>query len=175
MPGAVTFAHPSACKQAPELAPTHHLPVRGCMHRADCSWCASGLLPSLLLHCAPLASCHIFMPIQHAIQGLHVDQWNNASKHFGNHSLVRCCIRGHQQISLERPQQVLYMSRLRSRPLHVHPDAVDALLVRYNAVIYVPYQLERLLDFGFLVCLDSFLVSSWCKAWYQCMPHVLVL
>ena len=36
---------------------------------------------------------------------------------------------------------------------------MNATRARYNAVIYVPYQLERLLDFGFLVCLDSFLVS----------------
>ena len=31
---------------------------------------------------------------------------------------------------------------------------------RYNALVYVPYQLERLLSFGVLLCLDSFLVIS---------------
>ena len=32
------------------------------------------------------------------------------------------------------------------------------LACRYNAILYVPYQLERLLAFGLLVCADSFLV-----------------
>lgn len=31
---------------------------------------------------------------------------------------------------------------------------------RYNAILAVPYQLERFLWFGMLVCLDSFLVSA---------------
>lgn len=31
---------------------------------------------------------------------------------------------------------------------------------RYNFFIYVPYQLERLITFGTLLCLDSFLVSQ---------------
>ena len=32
------------------------------------------------------------------------------------------------------------------------------LFRRYNALVYVPYQLERLLLFGVLLCFDSFLV-----------------
>ncbi len=31
---------------------------------------------------------------------------------------------------------------------------------RYNALVYVPYQLERLLLFGVLLCFDSFLVRT---------------
>ena len=31
---------------------------------------------------------------------------------------------------------------------------------RYNALVYVPYQLERLLLFGVLLCFDSFLVRG---------------
>lgn len=31
---------------------------------------------------------------------------------------------------------------------------------RYNAIAYVPYQLERLLCYGLLLCCNSFLVSS---------------
>lgn len=31
---------------------------------------------------------------------------------------------------------------------------------RYNAILFVPFQLERLLWYGLLVCLDSFLVSG---------------
>ena len=30
---------------------------------------------------------------------------------------------------------------------------------RYNALVYVPYQLERLLWFGTFICCDSFLVG----------------
>ena len=30
---------------------------------------------------------------------------------------------------------------------------------RYNAIMIIPYQLERLLWYGLLVCLDSFLVG----------------
>lgn len=33
-------------------------------------------------------------------------------------------------------------------------------LCRYNALVYVPYQLERLLWFGTFICCDSFLVSK---------------
>ena len=42
----------------------------------------------------------------------------------------------------------------------------------YNAILYVPYQLERLLAFGLLICADSFLVGSldcprhaFCNTW----------
>ena len=34
---------------------------------------------------------------------------------------------------------------------------------RYNALIFVPYQLERLLWYGLLLCLDSFLVGCSCS------------
>ena len=34
------------------------------------------------------------------------------------------------------------------------------LACRYNALVYVPYQLERLLWFGTLICCDSFLVRK---------------
>ena len=30
----------------------------------------------------------------------------------------------------------------------------------YNFLLYVPYQLERLILFGFLLCVDCFLVRS---------------
>ena len=39
---------------------------------------------------------------------------------------------------------------------------------RYNAIMIIPYQLERLLWYGLLVCLDSFLVSSpHCNSAYE--------
>ena len=34
----------------------------------------------------------------------------------------------------------------------------------YNAILAVPYQLERFLFFGCAICLDSFLVSKWEEA-----------
>ena len=34
-----------------------------------------------------------------------------------------------------------------------------ATCYRYNAIAYVPYQLERLLCYGLLLCCNSFLVS----------------
>ena len=36
----------------------------------------------------------------------------------------------------------------------------SGLLRRYNSILLIPYQLERLLFYGLLVCLDSFLVRA---------------
>lgn len=41
---------------------------------------------------------------------------------------------------------------------------------RYNAILYVPYQLERLVSFGMLICADSFLV---CMFWTPCLMSTL--
>lgn len=40
------------------------------------------------------------------------------------------------------------------RPQHTLPAPGTH---RYNFLLYVPYQLERLIQFGTLLCLDSFL------------------
>lgn len=36
---------------------------------------------------------------------------------------------------------------------------LPAVICRYNAIAYVPYQLERLLWYGLLLCCNSFLVG----------------
>ena len=44
------------------------------------------------------------------------------------------------------------------------------VIARYNALVYVPYQLERLLLFGVLLCFDSFLVRLRTSCWFHILP-----
>ncbi|KAK9832284.1 hypothetical protein WJX74_005365 [Apatococcus lobatus] len=60
----------------------------------------------------------------------------------------------------QQPFNSYVAAELSPEPCYPTADAIWGETERdrvYNAVIYVPYQLERLLDFGFLICLDSFL------------------
>lgn len=45
-----------------------------------------------------------------------------------------------------------------------HVPLADQCLRRYNFLLYVPYQLERLIQYSLLLCIDSFLVRPARKA-----------
>jgi hypothetical protein len=62
---------------------------------------------------------------------------------------------------------------MRSSAVHTYsPDSpclrtwlsLRVCVCRYNFLLYVPYQLERIMIFGTLLCLYSFLVGARCPA-----------
>ncbi len=71
--------------------------------------------------------------------------------------IARCAVPGSLRSSHPGPTSCHWPTLTRSDPNPTYPARSSAPR-SYNFLIHVPYQLERLIAFGFLMLLDSFLV-----------------